>query len=94
MQKKAWVFIGIAAAFIALLFVFKYSLGDVHCKASVGSGWFFALVAIAALLDSINPCAFSVLYHHRLPFQPRQVRRETPILARPILRAFAVYLLS
>ncbi len=87
---------GLAAAFVAMLFVFKYSsLGDVFiAKASVGSGWFFALVAIAALLDSINPCAFSVLLITiAFLFNLGKSRRETLVLgASYIAGLFAVYL--
>src|SRR3989344_9109267 len=63
MHKKLWLLLGGAAMFVALLFVLKYSsLGDgLVSLASNGGAWLLPIVAIAALLDSINPCAFSVL---------------------------------
>ena len=63
MHKKLWLLLGGAAMFVALLFVLKYSsLGDgLVSLASNGGAWLLPIVAIAALLDSINPCAFGIL---------------------------------
>lgn len=63
MQKKMWLVVGAVAAFVALLFVLKYSSFGTSFvwEISNGGAWLFPLVIVAALLDSINPCAFSVL---------------------------------
>lgn len=62
MNKKLIVFIIVAIALAALMFFFRsgesagflFSLSD-------GGTWLLPLIVAAALVDSINPCAFSVL---------------------------------
>jgi cytochrome c biogenesis protein CcdA len=63
MSKKLWSLLGVAAALIGALFLFKYSSwgAEIVWNASSGGVWLFPLVAVSALLDSVNPCAFSVL---------------------------------
>jgi len=63
MSKKLLTFSGVLALFIGGLFFFKYSsFGTVLVwNASLGGTWLLPLVVVSALLDSINPCAFSVL---------------------------------
>ncbi|PIQ68040.1 MAG: hypothetical protein COV91_06185 [Candidatus Taylorbacteria bacterium CG11_big_fil_rev_8_21_14_0_20_46_11] len=63
MSKKLLIFSGVLALFIGGLFFFKYSsFGTVLVwNASLGGTWLLPLVTVSALLDSINPCAFSVL---------------------------------
>lgn len=62
MSKKILLLFA-AAALIGGLFLLKYSeWGAVLVwNASGGGAWLLPLVAVAALLDSVNPCAFSVL---------------------------------
>ncbi len=63
MSKKLLGIIGGVVILIGFLFLLKdSSLGTrIVWEASRGGEWLFPLVAISALLDSINPCAFSVL---------------------------------
>ena len=63
-MKRNHVFLfGGAFLFLALLFVLRFSsFGEAGLSFLSGrSGWFGVLVAVAALVDSVNPCAFSVL---------------------------------
>jgi cytochrome c-type biogenesis protein len=48
----------ISAIFLLYSGVFKFHAPDIRTY----SGWMPALIAIAALVDSVNPCAFSVLF--------------------------------
>jgi len=63
MSKKLIVLIGTLGLVIGALFFLKFSeFGSVLVwQASSGGAWLLPLVAVSALLDSINPCAFSVL---------------------------------
>ena len=63
MSKKLLVLLGVAAALVGGLFLLKYSeWGTAFVwNASGGGAWLLPLVAVSALLDSINPRAFSVL---------------------------------
>ncbi|KKU59484.1 MAG: hypothetical protein UX81_C0009G0014 [Parcubacteria group bacterium GW2011_GWA2_47_12] len=96
MRKKLWLLLGGVAAFVALLFVLKYSsLGDgLVSLASNGGAWLLPIVALAALLDSINPCAFSVLLITiAFLFNLGKPRREVLALgASYIAGLFVVYL--
>ncbi len=63
MYKKLYIGFGVLALALGGLFLLKYSdAGTAFVwEASQGGAWLLPLVAVAALLDSINPCAFSVL---------------------------------
>ncbi|MBM3257056.1 MAG: hypothetical protein FJY98_01870 [Candidatus Liptonbacteria bacterium] len=63
MTKKFWILVGLAVAVLGTVIVIK--TGNIGTEALwnlSGEGkWLLPLVLVAALLDSINPCAFSVL---------------------------------
>src|SRR3990167_8512835 len=63
MNKKLFVLLGIAVALIGSLAAIKF--GNIGTTAlwnlSQEGKWVLPLVGISALIDSINPCAFSVL---------------------------------
>lgn len=63
MNKKLLIIVSTLALFITAIFFFKYSqFGTVLVwNASNGGEWLLPLVMVSALLDSVNPCAFSVL---------------------------------
>src|SRR3989344_2770835 len=63
MHKKLFALIGIAILLIGGVLVFRSSSfgTDLLWKASEGGTWLVPLVGVSALVDSINPCAFSVL---------------------------------
>src|SRR3989338_8204504 len=63
MSKKLSILLGIVAALVGSLFFLKYSswVTSFVWSASGGGAWLLPLVAVSALLDSVNPCAFSVL---------------------------------
>ena len=63
MKKSLITLIGIALVLVAFVVFFKFTdLGtSILWKASNGGAWLLPLVIVAALLDSINPCAFSIL---------------------------------
>lgn len=63
MSKKLLTLVGIVTVLIAGLFFLKYSdWGAAFIwNASGGGAWLLPLVIVSALLDSVNPCAFSVL---------------------------------
>lgn len=63
MKKKLIIIAGVlVAVFGGLILLKESSLGtQIVWEASQGGKWLLPLVAISALLDSINPCAFSVL---------------------------------
>lgn len=63
MTKKLAIFIAIAVLLFGSVFFFK--AGNIGTTAlwnlSDGGKWLLPLVGVAALIDSINPCAFSIL---------------------------------
>jgi len=63
MSKKLTGLIFAGAALVGLVLLFK--LGNIGTTAlwnvSDGGKWLLPLVGVAALIDSINPCAFSIL---------------------------------
>lgn len=62
MNKAFWVTLGIIIALAgAILFLHTSSGTDLVWKITDEGTSFFPLVVIAAFLDSINPCAFSIL---------------------------------
>ena len=63
MTKKLAILIGVAALFLFLvLFLKSGPIGaSLLWQISARGKWLLPLVAVAALIDSINPCAFSIL---------------------------------
>lgn len=63
MKKKLTVFIIIGLILIAAVLFLKFSLAGTELvwRLSDGGKWLLPLVGVAALIDSINPCAFSIL---------------------------------
>jgi cytochrome c-type biogenesis protein len=63
MSKKLKILSSVAFLLIGGIFFLKYSpLGsELVFEASAGGSWLLPLVVVGALLDSVNPCAFSVL---------------------------------
>ena len=63
MSRKLLILLGLAILCSGgLLLLYSSSLGtQLALGAGAGGGWLLPLVAVSALLDSINPCAFSVL---------------------------------
>ncbi len=63
MSKKSLLLLSVAAILVGGLFILKYSEWGTSFvwNVSGGGAWLFPLVMVSALLDSINPCAFSVL---------------------------------
>src|SRR3989338_2345855 len=62
-MKKLAVFVGLGVLLAGLFLFFRFSQGGANMLWSVSNEgtWLFPLVAVAALIDSINPCAFSIL---------------------------------
>lgn len=62
-SKKIAVLLGLVIILLALAVVFNYNSAGSEwvARASQNPGLFFPLVTVAAIIDSINPCAFSVL---------------------------------
>ncbi|MDP3993580.1 MAG: cytochrome c biogenesis protein CcdA [bacterium] len=62
-NTKIKIWVAIAAVFLGVILLFRFSEGGAEYlwQASRGGQWLLPLVAVAALLDSINPCAFSIL---------------------------------
>lgn len=62
-MKKLIILIIIGAVFLGAVLFFRFGgLGsETLWELSDGGKWLFPLVAVAALVDSINPCAFSIL---------------------------------
>ena len=63
MNKKEIIFLGVILTFFAVLLLLRFTpLGEEGITALKGQSQLFViLVVVAALVDSINPCAFSVL---------------------------------
>jgi cytochrome c biogenesis protein CcdA len=60
MTKKLTIFITLALV-VALLVGYGALRQDSVNTVTLGSPWFVPLLVVAALVDSVNPCAFSVL---------------------------------
>src|SRR3990172_2498937 len=59
-QKLAFI---VFLCLIAFLFLIHFGVFDINLPSlSDYKGWLPGLIAFAALLDSVNPCAFSVLF--------------------------------
>ena len=63
MGRKLTLIVSAAVSLVALVMVFKIgTLGTTALwSASEGGRWLLPLVGVAALIDSVNPCAFSIL---------------------------------
>src|SRR3989344_2591394 len=63
MSRKLKILLGFGVVFIALIFLMQF--GNIGTTAlwniSNGGAWLLPLITVAALIDSINPCAFSIL---------------------------------
>lgn len=64
MSKKLLISLSVLAVLIGIIVFFKSGLIGANAlwSASGGGAWILPLVSVAALLDSVNPCAFSVLF--------------------------------
>src|SRR3989344_6288693 len=62
-KSKIWWLVGAAAIIIGLALVLKFYAGasTIIWNISAGGKWLLPLVSITALVDSLNPCAFSIL---------------------------------
>src|SRR3989338_6909800 len=60
---KLQVLIAAAVLLLGVILFFRFSPGSSQYLWDMSSGgkWLLPLVAVAALIDSVNPCAFSVL---------------------------------
>lgn len=63
MTKKLTILIVVAVVLFVGVMVFKSGNFGTQALWGISNGgrWFFPLVVIAALIDSVNPCAFSIL---------------------------------
>src|SRR3972149_11226969 len=63
MNKKLWILIGIAVLlFGSVIFLKTGNIGTTALWNLSSEGkWLLPLIGIAALIDSINPCAFGIL---------------------------------
>jgi cytochrome c-type biogenesis protein len=61
-HRLKWV-IAAGVAFALTVILFRYGSNGTAAlwRASEGGTWLLPLVAVAALIDSVNPCAFSIL---------------------------------
>lgn len=61
-RRIKWV-VGAGALFALTIALFKYGSAGTAAlwSASEGGQWLLPLIAVAALIDSVNPCAFSIL---------------------------------
>jgi cytochrome c-type biogenesis protein len=96
-KKKHYIAIGFALAIIALLFVFRFSGGaESFLKSYTAEGKHIVpVIVVAAIVDSINPCAFSVLLL-TIAFLFSMGKTRTNILATGasyIFGVFAAYIL-
>src|SRR3989338_10922172 len=62
-KRKHYIFIGVALAILAGIVLLKVSGGaqELLERFSNGQDHFIPVLVMAAIVDSINPCAFSVL---------------------------------
>jgi len=63
MDRKLTLIVAAGASLVALVMAFKFgSFGTTALwGVSEGGRWLLPLVGVAALIDSVNPCAFSIL---------------------------------
>ena len=63
MERRLTLLIAAAVLFAGAVAMFKFGTGGSAALwgASDGGRWLLPLIAVAALIDSINPCAFSIL---------------------------------
>lgn len=63
MSRRGYIFLALIVLILALVGFFLFSGGGTQTLWSISKGgsWLLPLVAVSALIDSINPCAFSIL---------------------------------
>jgi cytochrome c biogenesis protein CcdA len=63
MTKKLWILIGAIAVILAAVLVLRFTPdgASIVMRLSGNATWFLPLVIVTALVDSVQPCAFSVL---------------------------------
>lgn len=63
MDRKLTILIAAGMLFAATVALFKFGSGGTAALWSVSEGgrWLLPLILVAALIDSVNPCAFSIL---------------------------------
>jgi len=95
-NKFLWLLaVGVGLVAVAIFFRYNQSAAGLLWNWSQGGVWLLPLVLVAALVDSINPCAFSILLI-TLAFLASLGRTRTKIMeigASYIAGIFAVYLL-
>ena len=97
MSKKFIFLVILAASLLGLVILFKSDAVGAQAlwNLSHGGSWLLPLVSVSALVDSINPCAFSILLL-TIAFLMSLGRNRSKILqigGMYILGIFAVYLL-
>ncbi|MEK7507705.1 MAG: hypothetical protein AAB602_01315, partial [Patescibacteria group bacterium] len=60
-NKFAWLCLAAVLVFGLAIFFSSQSSAPFLWKISSGGAWFLPLLVVAAIADSINPCAFSIL---------------------------------
>lgn len=62
-SKKFWILAGVTALLVAMVLIFRYTSVGIWATWNISQEgtWLFPLIIISALIDSINPCAFSIL---------------------------------
>ena len=97
MNKRLIVFVAVAVFLAGLVGFFRLSGGATAAlwELSRGGTWLLPLVGIAALLDSVNPCAFSILLLTiAFLFSIGRLRAQILVIGGAyILGIFVVYLL-
>src|SRR3989304_1340457 len=63
MDRKLTFIVAAGVSLLALVMVFKFASFGTSALWGVSEGgtWLLPLVGVAALIDSVNPCAFSIL---------------------------------
>ncbi|MDP2664448.1 MAG: cytochrome c biogenesis protein CcdA [bacterium] len=63
MNKKLFILIALSVLLLGIFLFFRFSGSGTSALWSLSNGgtWLLPLVAVSALIDSINPCAFSIL---------------------------------
>lgn len=62
-SKRFWTLAGVTTLLVAMVLVFRYTSVGIWATWNVSQEgtWLLPLIIISALIDSINPCAFSIL---------------------------------
>src|SRR3989344_1317270 len=63
MTKKLTIIVGVGIILLGLVLLFKFGNFGTRALWSLSNEgkWLLPLVGVSALIDSINPCAFSIL---------------------------------